>query len=275
MKYLVAFLAAALLLAGPLGASDPSPLRTLMTGDDSKGWEGVGRLNIGGGSFCTGSLIDENLVLTAAHCLFDRDSGERFKLSEIEFLAGWRGGRASAYRGVRRAVVHPDFEFTPEKGPTRVATDLALLELDKPIRNMSVTPFKTFSRPRKGAEVGVVSYAHDRMESPSLQETCKVLARQGGALVLSCIVDYGSSGAPVFVIEGGEPRIVSVISAKAMVRDIPVSLGTDLESPLAEMYEMLATDNGVIERVETVKAPTVRRVGTGAAGPGGAKFVRP
>jgi hypothetical protein len=88
-------------------------------------------------------------------------------------------------------------------------------------------------------------------------------------------VDYGSSGAPVFVIEGGEPRIVSVISAKAMVRDIPVSLGTDLESPLAEMYEMLATDNGVIERIETVKAPTVRRVGTGAAGPGGAKFVRP
>ncbi|WP_298908248.1 trypsin-like serine protease [uncultured Aliiroseovarius sp.] len=275
MKYLVAFLSAALLLAGPLGASDPSPLRTLMTGDDSKGWEAVGRLNIGGSSFCTGSLIDENLVLTAAHCLFDRDSGERFKLSEVEFLAGWRGGRASAYRGVRRAVVHPDFEFLPEKGPTRVATDLALLELDKPIRNMSVTPFKTFSRPRKGAEVGVVSYAHDRMESPSLQETCKVLARQGGTLVLSCIVDYGSSGAPVFVIEGGEPRIVSVISAKAMVRDIPVSLGTDLEAPLAEMYEMLATDNGVIERIETVKAPTVRRVGTGAAGPGGAKFVRP
>ncbi|MCK0171827.1 S1 family peptidase [Aliiroseovarius sp. S1123] len=275
MKYLVAFLMAAFLLAGPLGASDPSPLRTLMTGDDSKGWEGVGRLNIGGGSFCTGSLIDENLVLTAAHCLFDRDSGERFKLSEIEFLAGWRGGRASAYRGVRRAVVHPGFEFTPEKGPTRVANDLALLELDTPIRNMSVKPFKTFSRPRKGAEVGVVSYAHDRLESPSLQETCKVLARQGGALVLSCTVDYGSSGAPVFVIEGGEPRIVSVISAKAMVRDIPVSLGTDLETPLAEMYEMLATDNGVFKRVETVKAPTVRQVGTGAAGPGGAKFVRP
>lgn len=275
MKRIMALLVAALWLTGPLGASDPSPLRTLMTGDDSKGWEGVGRLNIGGGSFCTGSLIDENLVLTAAHCLYDRDTGERFKLSEIEFLAGWRGGRASAYRGVRRAVVHPAYKFNPAKRSPSVAKDLALLELDTPIRNISVKPFKTFSRPRKGAEVGVVSYAHDRTESPALQETCKVLARQSGTLVLSCTVDFGSSGAPVFVVEGGEPRIVSVISAKAMVRDIPVSLGTDLETPLAEMYEMLATDDGVFTRVETVKAPQVRQFGSGAAGPGGAKFVRP
>lgn len=275
MKKLLALLAAALWLANPLGASDPSPLRSLMTGDDSKGWEAVGRLNIGGGSFCTGSLIDENLVLTAAHCLYDRDTGERFKLSEIEFLAGWRGGRASAYRGVKRAVVHPGYQFTASENPTRVADDLALLELDTPIRKMSVRPFKTFSRPRKGAEVGVVSYAHDRTESPALQETCKVLARQGGALVLSCTVDFGSSGAPVFVLEGGEPRIVSVISAKAMVRDIPVSLGTDLEAPLAEMYEMLAAGDGVFTRVDTAQKPKVKQIGTGAAGAGGAKFLRP
>lgn len=275
MKRILTLLVAALWLAGPLGASDPSPLRTLMTGDDSKGWEGVGRLDVGRGSFCTGSLIDENLVLTAAHCLYDRDTGERFKLSEIQFLAGWRGGRATAYRGVRRAVVHPDYKFDPTKNAKHIAKDLALLELDTPIRNMSVTPFKTFSRPRKGAEVGVISYARDRTDSPALQETCKVLARQSGTLVLSCTVDFGSSGAPVFVLEGGEPRIVSVISAKAMVRDIPVSLGTDLETPLAEMYEMLANDDGVFTRVETVQTPKVRQFGTGAAGPGGAKFVRP
>ncbi|SMR70938.1 Trypsin [Aliiroseovarius halocynthiae] len=275
MRYLLAILVAALLLTRPLGASDPSPLRTLMTGDESKGWEAVGRLNIGGGSFCTGALIGENLVLTAAHCLFDRDSGERFKLSEIEFLAGWRGGRASAYRGVRRAVVHPDYAYTPSKQSPNVAKDLALLELEKPIRNSSIIPFQTFSRPRKGDEVGVVSYAHDRTESPALQKTCKVLARQSGVLVLNCTVDFGSSGAPVFVVEGGEPRIVSVISAKAMVRDIPVSLGTDLETPLAEMYEMLAAGDGVFTRVETVQEPKVRKFGTGAAGPGGAKFMRP
>ncbi|WP_432450692.1 trypsin-like serine peptidase [Aliiroseovarius marinus] len=275
MKKLIALLVAGLWLAGPLGASDPSPLRSLMTGDDSRGWEGVGRLNIGNGSFCTGALIADNLVLTAAHCLYDKDTGVRIMPDEIEFLAGWRNGRASAYRGVRRAVTHPDYLFSASDKSARVSNDVALLELDQPIRKSSVKPFGTYTRPRKGAEVGVVSYAHDRSESPALQEMCKVLARQGGTLVLSCTVDFGSSGAPVFVVEDGEPKIVSVISAKAMVRDIPVSLGTNLETPLAEMQAMLASGDGVFTAVQPVARPSVRRVGTGAAGPGGAKFLRP
>ena len=43
-----------------------SALRLLMTGDDSRGWHAVGRLNIGDNSFCTGALIAPDLVLTAA-----------------------------------------------------------------------------------------------------------------------------------------------------------------------------------------------------------------
>ncbi|MDE9449858.1 trypsin-like serine protease [Aliiroseovarius sp. Z3] len=275
MKKLIAMMAVGLWLASPLVASDPSPLRTLMTGDDSRGWEGVGRLNIGAGGLCTGAMIGENLVLTAAHCMFDKVSGARVRPEEIQFLAGWRNGRASAYRGVRRAVVHPDFTFTTDDRAARVVNDLAVLELDQPIRKSSVQPFAIHSRPRKGAEVGVVSYAHNRSESPALQEMCKVLARQSGALVMSCSVDFGSSGAPVFVVQDGKPAIVSVISAKAMVRDIPVSLGTSLEKPLAELMQMLANGDGVFTRVQSVSRPPVSTFGTGAAGPGGAKFLRP
>ena len=104
--------------------------------------------------------------------------------------------------------------------------DIALLQLQRPIRNTTVTPFETDERPRKGAKIGVVSYAHDRSEAPSLQEVCAVMARQEGVLVMSCDVDFGSSGAPVFSFEGGSPRIVSVISAKAEVSGERVSLGS-------------------------------------------------
>ncbi len=69
-----------------------------MTGDDSRGWQAVGRLNMGANSFCTGALIAPDLVLTAAHCMFDRKRGARMRDDEIEFLADWRGGRAAAYR---------------------------------------------------------------------------------------------------------------------------------------------------------------------------------
>lgn len=272
MRKILAFLVLGMGFASPLGAADPTPLRSLMTGDDSRGWEAVGRLNMAGESFCTGALIAENLVLTAGHCLFDKESGRRYEAHEVEFLAGWRNGRASAYRGARRAIVHPEFDFSGLDKAQRVANDLALIELDQPIRNSSVTPFATTYRPRKGAEVGVVSYAHDRAETPALQEMCHVLARQSGSLVLSCDVDFGSSGAPIFVQEEGEARIVSVVSAKAFVRDIPVSLGTNLERPLQELMAILDESDGVFTRVQ----PTARRVApSGGLHSSGAKFLRP
>lgn len=253
-------------------ADGGSDLKTLMTGDDSRGWQAVGRLNIGSRSFCTGALIAPDLVLTAAHCMFDSDTGARIDDTKVEFLADWRGGRAAAYRGVRRSLVHPDFAFTDGNFADRVASDVAILELDQPIRNSTITPFSTDARPARGAEVGVVSYAKDRADSPSLQEVCHVLARQRGSLVLSCDVDFGSSGAPVFVIEDGEPRIVSLVSAKAKVGETPVALGTALQVPLAELMALRGASDGVFSRSQ----PVVRRLSRGETqSTTGAKFLRP
>jgi len=271
VRNVLKFIAVAMILASPADA-DSTDLRSLTTRDDSRGWDAVGRLNLGRDSFCTGSLIAPNLVLTAGHCMFDKATGERISAGDIEFLAGWRNGRAAAYRGVRRIIVHPEFKFTNDDVVGRVASDLALVELDQPIRNNTMTPYQTKASPRKGADVGVVSYAQGRSEKPSLQEMCKVLAHRSGALVMSCDVDYGSSGAPVFVLEGGVARIVSVVSAKAMAGSVPVSLGTSLEEPLSELLAIMAQNDGVFSRPQ----PAVRVLSLqDAQSATGAKFVRP
>lgn len=239
-------------------------LRRLDTSEAGKAWEAVGRLDIGGAGFCTGALIAPDLVLTAGHCLFDKKTGAAVDPKDIEFLAGWRNGRASAYRQIKRAVVHPDYVFTDAVSSERVRNDLALLELQRPIRNPGIKPFETAERPRKGDKVGVVSYAHDRAEAPSLQEVCTVLAKQDGVLVTSCSVDFGASGAPIFTETEGAVQIVSVVSAKAEVKGEAVSLGTALAAPLAQLHaELVASDAQDRVRVGAARRDT------------GAKFVRP
>ncbi|MEZ5779009.1 MAG: trypsin-like serine protease [Paracoccaceae bacterium] len=252
-------------------AAQESALERLSTSDATRGWEAVGRINIGDSGFCTGTLIANDLVLTAAHCLYDPDTYAPLPPESFQFLAGWRNGRAAAYRGVRRAVPHPDYFYEGRDRMDRVAYDLALLELDQPIRLPSIHPFAIGGDPQAGDAVGVVSYALDRAEAPSLQETCHVLGRQPGILVMTCDVDSGSSGAPIFTLQDGRPTIVSVVSAKAEMDAKPVALGTAMEQPMAELRAAYSAQ----ERTFRGVTAGLGKSGPGAAGDGGAKFLKP
>lgn len=259
-------------LAGGVWAQDAARLSALSTGDDSRGWEAVGRLDLANRGFCTATLIADDLVLTAAHCLFDKATGRRIDTADINFLAGWRNGRAVAYRGVRRDVVHPDYVFSGTGQVDRVEYDLALLRLDHPIRLPSITPFLTHGPNTAFSKVGVVSYAKDRANVPSLQEVCPVLGRQPGMLVMGCSVDFGSSGAPVFVMDGGVPRIVSVVSAKAEMQGRHVALGVALHARLAVLERLMAEGDGVFYRPRL----GIKNLSSSEAREDlGAKFIRP
>jgi V8-like Glu-specific endopeptidase len=240
-------------LAVPAGGQASEPLEPLDTIDAGRGWEAVGRLNFRERGFCTASLITADVVMTAAHCLFDKATGARLAPDEIEFQAGLRSGRAEAHRGVRRIVMHPGYDFAAEDRLRKVGSDLALLELDRPIREGHVRPFRTQSRIGAGQSVEVVSYARDRADAPSREKACTVLTRDADVLVLSCSVDFGASGAPVFASFNGETRIVSVISAKAEWEGHPVALAAAMEGELDALVAEFARTPALEPSRETIQ----------------------
>ncbi len=194
------------------------------------GGEAIGRLMMSGKSMCTGAMVEPDLVVTAAHCLYDTRTGKRLKPEKIKFEAGLKSGKASATRHVVSATQHPQYRHN-RKGQAQMGYDLALLKLNKPIHMEQTLQISSASRPEKGDMLGVVSYTIGHKNDPRFAYPCQVLARKGETLVMSCQVNFGASGAPVLAMQNGrEPFLVSVISAKAAMGGRKVSVGTALTS---------------------------------------------
>lgn len=249
-------------------------LRPLQTADELRGWEAIGRLDTGTG-FCTATLIAPDLVLTAAHCLFDETDGTVTRSPDaiLSFNAGLRNGRVVAQRGVKQTILHPEYTYGSPEDLERIRVDMALLQLDREIPEQMIRPMATRGSVETGDVVQVVSYGRDREEFASLEDDCEVLADDPGVLVLSCSVVQGSSGSPVMVNRDGQMNVVSVVSATADWRNDPVALSAELQGELVVLLDLLDRSNAQFVR----SLPQVRSLSGANDGreSSGARFVRP
>ena len=95
-----------------------------------------------------------------------------------------------------------------------------------------------------------------------MQSRCLAAAQQNNVLVMTCDVDFGASGSPVFATTQNGVGIVSVVSAMAYMDGRPVSLGASVNPVVTDLIAKLSPTN-------ELRSDTGRRRNTVA------KFQRP
>lgn len=251
----------------PLASHAQSDKRKLTDRDDLYGWEAVGRLDIGDQGFCTGTLIAQDLVLTAAHCAVDRATGNPYAPETVTFRAGLSDGTSLADRKVTQIAVYPGYTNRPELTVESVQADVALMRLDQPIPYTVANPFALYSGRVTGAEVSLASYGRGRSEAIMRERSCHILDRQQDLIVFNCDITFGSSGSALLAKKGSRWQILSVVSAVGAYRGRKAGFGMELFGIVSELKAILRRD------APQPKA-TIRRlqVGSGKSNTG-AKFI--
>jgi protease YdgD len=199
-------------------------------------WRAVGRVNIGGTreiSMCTGTLIAEDLVLTAAHCVVSSRTGKAYRPTLVHFVAGWRRGQKVAASVASSITVHPSYQGNHDTSVDRLAFDLAIIRLEKPIAQDKAPFFGIGPAPEIGTPLTLISYRRDRAHALTRQKGCEITGIRSAVMTMNCNVTYGASGSPVFVTRGDTVRLVAVLSAMGPDPDHPVAFAVVADESIA------------------------------------------
>jgi protease YdgD len=262
MMWRLAIGALAMLVLGAAGAPvDREALPGILGKDDrvildnsNWPWAAIGRVNRGSGGFCTGTLVASDLVLTAAHCLYDRRTGKRVSPDNLHFVASYRRGDYAAH-SVASASFHPP-AFSYKGGATfaRIANDWALLVLRHPMA-LKPIPVRRLSDEEKrstGPASGKLmraGYGQDRPHLLSLHAGCSISADRGDGNVLfhTCDATRGGSGSPLIIkTEDGYVIValaIGVANGEGMERGLAVNAAA-FEEKIEQALALLRIPRG-------------------------------
>jgi len=174
-----------------------------------------------GGSICTGTVIDPNVVLSAGHCVYYPSEGiDAIENPQMLTIMGGSNLNSLAtriiYSSVDEVIVHPDWEGTTSSFS---AVDLSLVKLASPIYETETYKIREDDDFGAGATGKIVGYGLSSSSAP----TSAGIHREGDTTVQNKVMHYinlgdpagtcqGDSGGPFFTMIEDEWHVTGVTS---------------------------------------------------------------
>jgi len=184
-------------------------------------WNRIGNLSIAGRKFCSASLIADNVIITAAHCLWNHNTENWYPAEFIHFLAGYQQEDYVAHSRAKAIYPNPNYQFQISTNPELLKKDWALIELEEPLGALvGYFPLHILKKPqqrnlqKKHHPVALAGYRQDTREALSLDNSCELMETPAqlpsSLLSNNCHGLSGDSGGPLLIVQGQNWELLGI-----------------------------------------------------------------
>lgn len=181
-------------------------------------WTSIGRVIVNQKTFCTGTLVREDVAITSAHCLWNKLTASWQKHHNINVLLGYQRGkyqqffRVVAYKiGLKRGKLPTKYSLKELEG------DWAILQL-KPINQSKIRPILSDrnvilnQKFRESSKIAQAGFSSDIPHLLTANISCNVTNDVVNKKMFShdCNATHGDSGSPIFVLRDAQLVLIGI-----------------------------------------------------------------
>lgn len=182
-------------------------------------WSAIGRVNTETGGHCTGVMVGPALVITAAHCFYDKRKKWYVPADHVHFVAGYRDGKYVAHTTAKSYFLPPGYDAEVPSTADTAVHDWAFIVLKEDI-GIETGWFGVANFGRKGLKKHKerrtpfiqAGYSRDKKKELTSHIGCTMedYAKGHNLLVHRCDAVPGDSGSPIFIFKEGLPYLTSI-----------------------------------------------------------------